>query len=219
MSINEKLKTRLNSCVSVSSQSFKNKIKIPPAFVPDEWVCNHKHKRHTHEESKAVKHVYVRPNAVKRNSFTQAKDKTKLKGILSPIPASINLRATPLEIKKITLAKDETQLEKDETQLKQDLFIENKLANEDKIKRFEKFNGILRGIKESHIKKRTFSKSIKKFQLKRLKKSFFHHNRKKIKFSKNKLKSKSLVNLSGQNYNSKEILIVAKKYKGKKVKN
>ena len=134
MSTNETL-NRLKSCVSLSSHSIKNqkKIKIPPAFVPDEWVCNHKHKRHTHDEnSKAVKHVYVRPQAVKRHSLTQAKDKPKAKRVLSPIPASINLRATPhLEIiKKIELASDNSeQIERVESEIsKNELEEGNKLS-------------------------------------------------------------------------------------------
>jgi len=215
MSTNETL-NRLKSCASLSSHSIKSqkKIKIPPAFVPDEWVCNHKHKRHD-ENSKAVKHVYVRPQAVKRHSLTQAKDKPKAKRVLSPIQASINLRATPhLEIiKKLEVASDSSeQIEIS----KNNAFENNEICVEANSERFERLNVVLRELKAAHTK-RFFNRNSKQLKLKRLKKSIFSQSR-KVKSAKKCLKPSSLVNLREIVFKTKKILmriVSAKKLKGK----
>ena len=130
MSTNEIL-NRLNSSISISSHSAINqtKLKIPPAFVPDEWVCNHNHKRHSHANN-IIKHKYVRPAKrapININTAIECKKSTR---VLSPILASPSLKATPsnstnksyfkverkLELSKIKKKIDNQKLEKDEAE-------------------------------------------------------------------------------------------------------
>ena len=178
MATNEKL-NRLKSCISLSSSSLKSptKLKIPPAYVPDEWVCNHKHKRHSHDHNNAVKHPYVKPNAaLKRESFSNNnKDKPKLvKRVLSPIPARINLKATPTETtnkkyfnieRNLELIRVKEKLEKEEKETSEKrLNVEQ--ASLGGVKRLERFSHILGELKVARK-----VKSVK--LLKRLKKRLF----------------------------------------------
>ena len=226
MSTNESI-NRLKSCVSVTSQSaatHRDKLKIPPAFVPDEWVCNHNHKRHSHAQH-TVKHKYVRP-ASKRipiNNTSTITATTKSTRVLSPIQASLNLKATPskptrdkqyfkvergLELQKLKEQLENEKKEEEEVEFLKKKFEKRVKVYSAKSRLFNKLNEKLHELKLTKQKPVFIQRKSKyKLRIKRLRKKCLGF----IKKSSKSHRRSDLTNLDEQlkkNYNDSSSFIV-----------